>query len=233
MAVVKVAFTRFGAIFTALAADTKPTSGIGLLAGCMLIETDTGTLFVFDGVSTWNSLATDLPDVEVPISAAAMRGTVTFPAGDANGLPERAETSSNLVNYDYLAFDTTQEENAYFQYSIPQGWDEGTLTFRYKWTNTAGLAAETVVFGLKAVAISTDGVLDVAWGSEVTITSTFTAQGDVVVSAESAAVTVGGTPAEGDIIMFNMARKTGSDDLTGDARLLEVIITFTRESGTD
>ncbi|MCH7745526.1 MAG: right-handed parallel beta-helix repeat-containing protein [Chloroflexi bacterium] len=173
------------------------------------------------------------PKVEMPISAASLKGTTTNGAGDADKLPESTETSTNKVNYDYLAFDTTTEENAYFQFSFPKGWDEGTITFRVKWTNTAGLTTETVVFGLKAIALSNDDALDTAWGTEVTVNDTWIAQNDAHISPESAAVTIGGTPAAGDIVFFNIARKTGSDDLTGDARLLEVILTFTRDTYTD
>ena len=46
-------------------------------------------------------------------------------------------------------------------------------------------------------------------------------------------MTIGDTPAEGDIVLFNLARKTGSDNLTGDARILEIVVTFTRDSWTD
>lgn len=228
MAVVKVAFTRFGAIFTALAADSKPTTGIGLLSGSILIETDTSTIFEFDG-SAWAALASGTPNVEVVIPAGAMRPTATAGAGAVAD----AETSTNKNNYTYIPFDAATEENAFFVYSLPSGWDEGTITFRFKWTNAAGLAAETVVLGLKCVAISDGDPLDVAWGSEVTVTDTFLAQEDNHISDESTAVTVGGTPVEGDLVLFNVARKTGSDDLTGDMRLMEVIVTFVRESSTD
>lgn len=228
MTVVKVAFTRFGAIFTGVAADSKPTTGIGVLSGCIFIETDTGTVSVFDG-STWAALASTNPNIEVVIPAGAMRPTATAGAGPVAD----AETSVNKNNYTYIPFDAAAEENAFFVYSIPSGWDEGPITFRFKWTNASGLAAETVDLGLKAVAISNDDPLDVAWGSEVVVTDTFLAQEDAHISDESAAVTIGGTPVEGDLILFNVARKVASDDLTGDMQLIEVIITFVRESATD
>ena len=87
--------------------------------------------------------------------------------------------------------------------------------------------------GLKALALSNDDALDTAWGPEVTVTDTWLAQNDIHISPESAALTIGGTPAEGDIVLFNLARKTASDNLTGDARTLEVVVTFTRDSWTD
>ena len=189
----------------------------------------TGTLPIANGGT---NLAAN-PQVEAVISAASLKGTTTAGAGDTDKLPESAETTTNKVNYDYMAFDTTTEENAFFQYSIPKGWDEGTITFRFKWTNTAGLTTETVVMGLKAVALSNDEALDTAWGTEVTVTDTWLAQDDLHISPESAALTIGGTPAEGDMVLFNLAGKTGSDNLTGDTRVLEVIVTFTRDSYTD
>ena len=189
----------------------------------------TGSLPIANG----GTALTSNPQVEAVISAASLKGTTTAGAGDADKLPESAETATNKVNYDYIAFDTTTEENAFFQYSIPKGWDEGTITFRFKWTNTAGLTTETVVMGLKALALSNDEALDTAWGTEITVTDIWLAQNDVHISPESAAVTIGGTPAEGDLVLFNLARRTGSDNLTGDARVLEVIVTFTRDSWTD
>jgi len=176
---------------------------------------------------------TSTPDIEISISAASLKGTTTTPAGDANRLPESAETSVNAVNYDYMAFDPTTAEGAFFTLSLPTGWNEGTVTFRVKWTNASGLTTETVVWGLKAVALSDDNALDTAFGSEVTVTDTWLAQNDVHISPESAALTIGGTPAVGDLSLWQITRKTASDNLTGDARLIEIIITFTRDSYSD
>lgn len=210
--------------------DYITLSGQDLVRALIVLTTDvSGILPVANGGTGLSAQ----PDIEAVISASALKGTATAGAGDADQLPESAETATNKVNYDYIAFDTTTEQNAFFQYSIPKGWDEGTITFRFKWTNAAGLTTETVVMGLKALALSNDEAIDTAWGTEVTVTDTWLAQNDVHISAESAAVTIGGTPAEGDFILFNLARKVASDNLTGDARILEVIITFTRASYTD
>jgi len=173
------------------------------------------------------------PTVEVPISAASLRGTITAGAGDSNQLPQTRELPTNLVNIDYIPFDQTTEENAHFQYSVPTGWNEGTITFRYKWTAAGGSVGETVVVGLKALARGNDDPLDAAWGSEITVSDALLAVDDEHISAESAALTVGGTVAEGDAIYFNIARKTGSDNLAADLQFKEIIVTFTRNSYTD
>jgi hypothetical protein len=173
------------------------------------------------------------PKVEAVVTAASLKGAATAGAGDANKLPESAETATNKVNYDYMKFPDGPETNAFFQYSIPKGWDEGTITYRVKWTAPSGSGG--VVFGLKAVALSDDDALDTAFGAEVAVSDTLIAAGDAHISAESGALTIGGSPAEGDIVFFNIARKTGdaSDTLNADVRLLEVILTFTRNSYSD
>ncbi len=171
------------------------------------------------------------PNIEASISAASLKGTGTNGAGDADKLPESRELATNLINIDYLAFDQSDEQNAFFVYSLPTGWNEGTITFRVKWTSASG--SGTFVAGLKALAVSNDGAMDAAWGAEITVTDTLLAADDCHISPESTALTIGGTPAEGDLILFNLARKTGSDTLTADAQLLEIILTFTRASYTD
>mgnify|MGYP001571125571 CR=1 FL=1 len=171
--------------------------------------------------------------VEAWISGSSLKGTTTAPAGDASRLPESAELATNLVNYDYIAFDQTTSENAFFQYKLPPGWNEGTVTFRVVWTATAGTGG--VVFGLKALARSDDDALDTAFGTEVNVSDTLIATDDVHISPESGAVTIGGAPQEGDIVLFNIARKTAdaADTLTADARLMGLALRFTRSNITD
>ena len=177
-------------------------------------------------------------NVAVWVSASAMVGTFTAGAGDGNKLPQRAETAVNLVNYDYLAFDPTTSENAFFQYKIPIGWDEGKLTFRYLWTNTDGVAGG-VVFGLKAQPLSDNDTIDTAWGTEILVTDSWQAQNKVHISPISTDLTIGaganGTAVEGDIVMFNLARKTADagDTMAGDCRILGLEITFRRTTLTD
>ena len=182
-------------------------------------------------VANGGTALTASPVIAASISAAAMKGTTTAGAGDTNKLPESAESTTNKVNYDYIAFDQTTEENAFFQYALPRGWDESTVTFRAYWTAASG--SGTFICGLKGLARSDDDAIDTAFGTEVTVTDTLITAGDVHVSPESSAVTIGGTPAEGDLVFFNVARKTADDTLTADAQLLAIELRFTRASYTD
>ncbi len=185
-----------------------------------------------DHVHAMTSSMDALHDIEVWISGAAMKGAVTAGAGDADNLPESAETSTNGINYDFLAFDQTTEEEAFFQWKIPQGWDEGTITYQPVWTAASGTG--TVQWGLKSLARGNSDPLDTAYGSETTTTAlTLDAAEDVMFSAESGAHTIGGTPVANDIVLFAISRKTGGDTLTADARLLGIIITYTRNAYGD
>jgi len=85
------------------------------------------------------------------------------------------------------------------------------------------------------VAISNDGAIDTAFGTEVEVDDSWIANSDVHRSPVSGAVTIGNTPAEGDLVFFNLARKVGdcNDDLTGDARVLGIKIIYTRNSYGD
>ncbi len=208
--------------------DYITLSGQDIVRGLIVLTTDvTGTLPIANGGTN----LTALPDVEAWISAAAMKGLATAGAGDADKLPESRELATNDINIDFIAFDTATEEHAYFNYTLPAGWDEGTITFTPYWTAASG--SGTVVFGLAGLARSNDEAIDAAVGTEVTVTDTLLAADDVHISPESAAVTIGGTPAEGDWCYFVLARKTGSDTLGVDAQLLGIMLKFKRASYSD
>lgn len=150
--------------------------------------------------------------------------------GAARGL---TETSTNDAMLDTLDFDQTTQEGATLFYKPPKSWDLGTITFIVYWTADAGSAAETFELELDAVALSNDDALDVAWGTAVGASDALIATGDLHISAESSAVTVGGTPAAGDAIMIRIKRDVANDTLAADARVLGVEVFFTTNAGND
>ena len=90
-------------------------------------------------------------------------------------------------------------------------------------------AGDTVSWGLKAVAVSDNDALDVAYGTEQVVSDTLLADngGDLQVSGATPAITVGGTPALGDLVFFKAFRDTsGTDDMTEDAWLFGVLIQY-------
>jgi len=136
-----------------------------------------------------------------------------------------------IVGWD---FDTTTEEGVQFYIAFPKSWNKGTITFQAFWTNASGLSTETVSWGLSAGAYTDDDPIDSTdLGTEVRVSDTWLAQNDLHVSAASAAVTVGNTPIDGDMVIGQIARSVANDNMTGDATLLGIKINFTTNAATD
>jgi hypothetical protein len=73
--------------------------------------------------------------------------------------------------------------------------------------------------------------LDQAFGSEQTVTDAGSGTANQVLrSAATSAITLAGSPAAGELVQFRAKRKSGdgSDDLAATARLLGVMIGYTR-----
>lgn len=188
--------------------------------------------------------ATDIPDraagdtrwvvqsgtrsYELFIPASAMKARTT------NGAAAGAtETSVNRINFDTYDFDQTTGEYVQFHAQMPKSWNEGTVTMRPLWTASAGSAAETVVFGFQAVALSNDDAIDTAFGTAQTSTDALIATGDVHVGPYSSAITIGGSPAESDWVVFQVYRDVASDNLAADAKLIGVTLKFTVNAQDD
>lgn len=134
------------------------------------------------------------------------------------------EFATNDIMIDYLAFDSTTEEGAQFKMMIPDEWDLSTIKFKFFW-DAAATASGTVVWGVRAGALSNDDAIDAALGTEVTVTDTLLAVGDMHISPATAAVTVGGTPALADMIIFQVVAKT-SGTIAVDQFLMGVAIQY-------
>lgn len=157
------------------------------------------------------------------IDAGAMRPKVTNGAGFSD-----YDSGTNDFTLRCADFDTTTQEYAHFKMAMPDIWNESTVTFKPYWTNTAGLTTETVVFSLAGAAFSNDdGINGTAFGTVQTSTDTWLAQNDLHVGPESSAITIAGTPAAGDLVVFEVSRVVGSDTMTGDARLIGLMLYIT------
>lgn len=167
-----------------------------------------------------------LQDIWIPASAMWARTT----AG-AGGLT-KVETGSNKINYQVFEFDTTTQEYVQFSVVFPRNYNNGTVKATFYWTNAAGLSTETVDWNIAGVALSNDDALDTAMGTAITTTDTWIAQNDVHISPQSSAITIAGTPADSDFVMFEISRKTSTDNMTGDARLLGVVLEITLDAAT-
>jgi hypothetical protein len=88
---------------------------------------------------------------------------------------------------------------------------------------------------LAAVACSDDDAGDVAFGSGQTSTDTGGTTNDIYIGPESSNITVAGSPATGDLVMFRISRlpANASDTLAVDARLHAVKLFISTAAGND
>jgi hypothetical protein len=207
--------------------SANPTLGTGEPA----YDTTTGNFFLGDGATAKNSLtayATGKQSIWVPKSqmiAATTNGPATA----------QLETTTHKVNYPVFDFDATTQENAHFSIRFPKSWNEGTVTFQAYWSSTA-TDTDGVTWGLQGIALSDNDAADTAWGTGVTVDDLCQgAAGEIYVAAESAAVTIGGTPAAGDLVFFRAYRDVAdsNDTASEDARLLGYMIFFTTDAHND
>jgi hypothetical protein len=83
--------------------------------------------------------------------------------------------------------------------------------------------------------MSDDDALDAAWGTGQTSTDTLIAANDVHTGPESAAITIAGSPAENDLVFFQIRRNVAdaSDTLGVDARLIAIRLFITTNAPND
>lgn len=169
-------------------------------------------------------------------SANAMTPTTT------NGAqPGVYEYATNDNTRPYFAFDGATEEYVCFDLPMPEGWNRSTIKAKFYWSSATGsTAGDTVEWEIAGIAVSNDDALDVALGTSQVVSDTLLANsgGDLQVTAATPAITVGGTPALGDMVQFKVSRNVGgTDNMTEDAWLFGVLIqiaeTFPDASGTN
>jgi hypothetical protein len=202
---------------------------LNLNNGDVVLTHSTGVLNVSTGALQQGGVAVNVAGKQsIPVPAAAMTTRTT--AGAAAGTTETATNRIMLITLDYDA--STAEHGQFTIPAMPKSWNESTITMRFIWTATN---TGNVVWGVQAVALSDDDVADTAFGTAVTVTDGVTAANDIMKSAETTAVTIGGTPAEGDMVVFQVYRDAanGSDTCTVDAKLIGVELFITTNAAND
>lgn len=139
-----------------------------------------------------------------------------------------APTNGNYPIYDVWDFDGTANETNYFKLAMPDSWDLASVKVKYFYFQQTADDTKKVVWGISAVANSSGDFIDNTWGTEVKTTNTCLASTNKLNIAASAAITVGGTPALGDLITFRIRRipTDDGDDTTADMRLTGVQLQY-------
>jgi hypothetical protein len=170
-------------------------------------------------------------------TVGAGKQTIWVPASamKASG-PSTVDITATGTDIVALAFDATNEEFAYFSIAMPKSWNEGTITFQAYWSHPATATNFGVAWRLISLAFGDDDSLTVGSGfGDTTVTDTGGTTSDLYISDESTAQTIGGTPAENDLVMFRLSRNpsNGSDTMAVDAYLIGVKILYTTDANTD
>jgi hypothetical protein len=202
-------------------ASTASTTDLTSFARTLIDDTDAATARTTLGIAGKQA-------VFIPASAMVSRTT----NGAAAGTVEMTTNDNMFVTLD---FDTTTQEFAQFAWCMPSSWDEGTVTFIPVWSHPSTSTNFGVVFQLAGVAISNDDAGDVAFGTAQTSTDTGGTTNDIYKGPESSAITIAGSPAAGDYVMFQVARvpANGSDTMAVDARLHGIVLFITTNDTVD
>lgn len=147
------------------------------------------------------------------------------PRTTAGAAAETKEYTTNDIDLDRYLFEAVTPDEAVFgTFIFPPNWDS-TITVIFYWDPSVS-GSGNVVWGAAAGSLDNDDAIDAALGTQVTVTDAYIVNGDVHESAETTAITIAGSPAAGDLIIFEIERlaTNGSDTYASDAALLGVLI---------
>lgn len=135
---------------------------------------------------------------------------------------------------DSMLFSDATTNRVQWNYAMPLEWDLSTVKFKFFYSSTNASATATNVWAIDATAFSNDDPLTADWGTTVTVTNKITAADDLQITVATAAVTISGTPATGDIVWFRVGRlgAHAHDVDTGLSKLLGVMMQY-KESTTE
>ena len=164
------------------------------------------------------------------VPAAAMYPSTTNPCSDLT----QVETTALRPDLKVLDFAAAADDFAQFTIAFPKSWNEGTVTFQPFWTVT-GTNTGTVAWQLAAIAVSSDDSINTAFGTQVATTALAHSgtSNDLMVSVESGAVTIAGSPAANDMCFFQINRDVSADSQSGAARLIGIKLFFTTDAAND
>jgi hypothetical protein len=159
------------------------------------------------------------------VPATAMYATTTNGCADI----EQTELTAGQPELKTLNFDPSTDENAQFTVAFPKAWDPSQLIMYQVFWTANSTNTGNCIWNLKGVAIANDDAIDTAFGTAIAITDAHSGTAnDLNVTAQSASVTIAGSPAADEDVFFNISRDANdaSDTFTGDAKLLGIKIFF-------
>ena len=202
---------------------TSTAAELNILDG---VTSTAAELNLVDGAGTLKEVGKET----IWVPSSSMYPSTTNPCSDLT----QVETTALRPDLKVLDFATGADEFAQFAVAFPKSWNEGTVTFQPFWTVT-GTNTGTVAWQLGGIAVSNDDTINTAFGSLVATTALAHSgtSNDLMVSVESGAVTIAGSPAANDMCFFQINRDVSADAQSGDARLLGIKLFFTTDAAND
>ena len=155
----------------------------------------------------------------------------TFRTSDGADGPTQIETSTYKNVFYTIDFDKDTDEYAHWAcLSLPYDYKSGTaFKVRVNWTAIAGTSGN-VRWCVGATAFGNDDALDVQSGTPVVLSDAFIATGDLH-STSYGNLTIGGTPAAGELLAIYVYRHASdvNDTFDADANLLNIEIAYQAE----
>ena len=159
--------------------------------------------------------------------------TVTNRSPVIAGIFKRAAHHYNLAIGDIMVNDPAADEAAFWQWIMPDSYDDGTVDITYYWE--AGATSSDVIWCFQAAGVAANNTEDIDPALSTAVCETDTAQGN---ANDLASVTETGATssfAAGEYVTFKVFRDAdaGGDTMTGDARLVKVKIEYLVDQETD
>jgi len=167
----------------------------------------------------------------IPISAGALRPSTSGGCASLSSVAIAAGQPDIIT----LDFDATAEEYALIQIAMPKSWNEGTITAKFYWSHADTTTNFGVAWGIQAVARGDADSMASNFGTAQVVTDTGGTTDTLYVSAETAAVTIAGSPAAEDLVFFRVFRQVsnGADNMAIDARLHGIALFVTTDASND
>ena len=177
-----------------------------------------GNLFV-EGVIKYATSTTPKTRRSIILTAA---GAIVPTASGA------AKTQVDGTNHSYyvLDFDASSDEAAFWQWTMPDSYDDGSIDITYYWE--AGATSGDSIFCFQAKGLSANGAEDIDSALSSAVCETDTAQGNANDLASMTETNATSNFTAGEYATFKVFRDAdaGGDTMTGDARLVKVKIEY-------
>ena len=165
------------------------------------------------------------------LTAAGGTPTTTYGAGG----PTQLELETNDIMITSLDFAYDSSEYAMWQIALPDRWNGGTVAATFYWTST-DTSISKVRWEIAGRSYADDDALDQAPGAYQGVSDAHKAVAyDLNISAETAAITLAGTPVGGELVMIKVYRDHDHEDDTSpaDALLLMIKLEFGVDEWSD